>query len=426
MADPMSSLLPNPPYDRSGVVAWVTEHLGHLCCDVPYASPAFAGGQQAADGALASLDVTGYARSRSMVDPPERRGASKLSPYIRHGLLTLSEVWRATADAPSRDRFRYHSELLWQDYARHWYANHGRDTARPIAYEPARASTEWPAEPWPADMNCVARTLAELRSDGWCVNQTRMWLASQYSFRAGGDTFAGEQLMFRHLLDGSRAANRLGWQWVAGTTRSRVYGFARQQVRKRASRYCDECVLNESCPISGYAPTESRSSVARPALRPFSEAYGSPDVVPASSEPSAVWLTAESLGTRDPALAAHRDLPAIFVFDEPLLNRLRLSGKRLVFLTETLAELSRRRSLEIHLGRPTDVLASQVAAVTAAPVPGFSRLSRQLDLERHPWPWLRPPTTALHDYLEQKGRVPSFREFCDLTRPQTQDGSGAG
>jgi len=36
-----------------------------------------------------------------------------------------------------------------------------------------------------------------------------------------------------------------------------------------------------------------------------------------------VWLTAESLGDADPALAAHADLPAVFVFDEPLLARLR-------------------------------------------------------------------------------------------------------
>jgi deoxyribodipyrimidine photo-lyase len=35
----------------------------------------------------------------------------------------------------------------------------------------------------------------------------------------------------------------------------------------------------------------------------------------------------------------------VFVFDEPLLDRLRLSSKRLVFLVETLADLAGRRTV---------------------------------------------------------------------------------
>ena len=413
-----TKLPPVPTDDRAAVTAWVAEHLGHLSCDDPQPSPAFVGGQVAADRALADLDVEGYARSRSMVDPPEQRGASKMSPYIRHGLLPLPEVWDATNDAPSYDRFRYQGELLWQEYARHWYANYGSATARPIAYEPVRPEEAWDREPWPDEMRCVAETLAELHTDGWCVNQTRMWLASQYSYRAGGDTFAGEQYLFQHLLDGSRAANRLGWQWVAGTSRPRVYGFARRQVRKRAPRYCEECELAASCPISGYPKGRSRSQVDRPPLRSPATAYGPETTQSASGEPTVVWLTAESLGLRDPALQSHPDLPVVFVFDEPLLARLRLSGKRLIFLAETLSDVAAVRSLDIHLGRPAIALASTTAAVTFAPVPGFGRLATQLDLEQHPWPWLRPPTADLLDYLAENRRVPSFRDFCQLTKPE--------
>jgi hypothetical protein len=61
-------------------------------------------------------------------------------------------------------------------------------------------------------------------------------------------------------------------------------------------------------------------------------------------------LTVESLDA-DPALDAHPDLPAVFVFDAPLLARLQLSGKRLVFLagarasepTDQIALVARRR-----------------------------------------------------------------------------------
>ena len=79
------------------------------------------------------------------------------------------------------------------------------------------------------------------------------------------------------------------------------------------------------------------------------------------------------------------------MYDEPLLARLRLSGKRLVFLAETLAELS----CEVRLGDPVTELAGRRLAVTFAPVPGFRRRSAALDVVAlHPWPWLRRPGSA--------------------------------
>ena len=69
-----------------------------------------------------------------------------------------------------------------------------------------------------------------------------------------------------------------------------------------------------------------------------------------------MWLTAESLGDSDPALMAYPDLPAVFVFDEPLLQRLQLSAKRLVFLTETLAEIATHTQLSILVDDPVAVL----------------------------------------------------------------------
>jgi deoxyribodipyrimidine photo-lyase len=117
-----------------------------------------------------------------------------------------------------------------------------------------------------------------------------------------------------------------------------------------------------------------------------------PAQVERSSSPEVVWLTAESLGEDDPALSAHAELPAVFVFDEPLLRMLQLSSKRLIFLTDRLAELGTERTIEIHLGDPRKVLAGKPLATTFAPVPGWRRRSRTLKLaEVHPWPWLQRP-----------------------------------
>ena len=403
-------VLPTPPSPGAGatsddVVAWVAEHLGDLTREGPdgVAAGGHRGGQVAADTALATLDISGYASSRSTVLPEERRGASRLSPYIRHGLLPLPTVWRAVRDAPARDRSRYRDELLWQEYARHLYARVGTATGEPLRSAPpvgASGSGPWSdTDPWPAAMRCMEQTVGELHDDGWLVNQTRMWLSSQWAVRAGADWRRGEDEFFTHLLDGSRAANRLGWQWTVGTGSAKAYGFSRWQVEKRAPQLCRSCALRDACPIQGW-PDDQRLG---PAAAPADLTRGDIPAGPAEVEGGGgerVWLTAESLGTEDPALTADPDRPAVFVFDAPLLARLRLSGKRLVFLAECLGDLAGTREVQVLRGDPVTELAGVPLAATWAPVPGFARRSARLDVvETHPWPWLvRPRAAALRSF----------------------------
>lgn len=127
------SQLPVPTTDRDAVVGWVREHLGDLAAGDPIASP-IRGGQAAADAALESFDVTGYARRRNTVLPESKRGASRLSPYIRHGLLTLPRVFEAVAGGPADDVEKFRDELLWQEYARHLYARLGTATRKSLRF----------------------------------------------------------------------------------------------------------------------------------------------------------------------------------------------------------------------------------------------------------------------------------------------------
>ncbi len=388
------TVLPTPTLDDAE--GWVRTHLADLCSDEPTTSPAFTGGQTAADAALAAFDVAGYASRRNEVWPPSRRGASKLSPWIRHGLLPLPHVWDAVAGGPQRDVRKFRDELLWQEYARHVYARLGEGNAVPLRSEPVR-NPDPPTDPWPREMRCMDAVLDELHTDGWMVNQTRMWLASQWSVRHGAEWTAGEDRMFTHLLDGSRAANRLGWQWTTGTGSGKRYGFSRWQVRKRAPQLCRKCALSDDCPIEDWPSAgQDAPSIADPdplMRRDPDVGWTAGPLAPdLGGQPDAVWLTAESLGDADPALVAHPDTPAVFVFDEPLLAGLQLSGKRLVFLTQTLADLAQRRDVEIHRGDPTAVLADRELAVTFTPVPGWRRRSQQLAIiAEHPWRWLRHP-----------------------------------
>jgi deoxyribodipyrimidine photo-lyase len=407
-------VLPAPT--TAEVPNWVTTHLGHLHCDDAVSpSPRFRGTQAAADTALASLDIAGYARRRNEVLPESQRGATALSPYIRHGLLSLPQVSAIVASAPSKDRQKFRDELMWQEYARHVYARLGARTGRAVRFEPSSDSDPDGSDPWDRSMECVDATIGELERDGWLVNQTRMWLASQWTVRRGADWRVGEARFFAHLLDGSRAANRLGWQWTIGAGTGKPYGFSRWQVEKRAPELCAGCRRRDDCPIDDWPDERTLTAAAhdeRLGHDPDPAATAGPVTAVTTGDAEVVWLTAESFGDSDPALAAHPDLPVVFVFDEPLLTRLRLSSKRLVFLTERLAELAETRAVEVYLGDPGATLAGRALATTFTPVPKARRLRTELEVvDLHPWPWLvRPASGSISSFSAwRRGHRPSAR-----------------
>lgn len=390
------SRLPTPEPGRPAAEAFVKDHLSRLVAGDIVGSPRFDGGRRAALRALDAFEVKGYAARRNEVAPVHRRGASGLSPFIRHGLLTLREVWDHVDGGPSKDVAKFRDELLWQEYARHLYARVGSALGESLRYR-----VDGTGNPdLDRTMSCVDAVVTELEDDGWMVNQTRMWLASHWTVRLGGDWRAGEQWMFTHLLDGSRAANRLGWQWTIGAGTSKPYGFSRWQVEKRAPGLCAGCPRRHRCPIERWPDehTPPPVDVVHPRLRAdpdYERTAGPPTVQRLGSDaPDTVWLTAESLSVNDPALRAYPHLPSVFVFDEQLLKRLQLSAKRLVFLTECLGEIGVEHpgGLTIALGDPTHALAGERVATTYAPVPGWRRIARAArPVEIWPYPWLRRP-----------------------------------
>lgn len=390
--------LTTPVGDRAALQAWVAGELGSLFVQ-PFAASDIVGGQRAADAALAAFDVTGYARRRNEVWPRARRGASGLSPYIRHGLITLRRAWDHVTGGPDEDVTRFRDELMWQEYARHLYARVGPALGRSLRFAVEEFGDGPLPQPWAGRARCLDESWGELVDRGWITNQQRMWLASHWSVRHGLGWRDGEDVFFRHLLDGSRAANRLGWQWTVGALTGKPYGFSRWQVEKRATGLCARCPLQHECPIEDW-PADRQGEprgVVDPRVRrdPDVQRTAGPLSASASGPAEAVWITAESLGDDDPAMRAHPDLPVIFVFDEPLLRGLRLSAQRLVFLAECLADLAQGRELQAWLGSPTEVLAGIPLAATFAPVPGWRRRAASLALaDVRPWPWLVAPRSG--------------------------------
>lgn len=401
----MTARLPLPAAgDHDAAVAWVETHLADVVGDTggAEAEPSqWPGGQSAADAALAAFDVTGYATDRTVVFPERARGASRLSPYIRHGLLPLRRVHKAVADGPAADVAKFRDELLWQEYGRHVYARLGATLRRPLrAMQPSGTVAGAPA--WDDTCACVAACRDELESTGWIPNHARLWLAAQWGVVSGADWRDGEDRFFAALLDGSRASNRMGWQWTVGTGTGRPYVLARAHVELRAPGLCDGCARRDACPFEGATEPVVVPVDPDPLLRadPAPAATAGPRAPERVARPDVVWLTAESLGDADPALVAQPELPVHFVFDAPLLTRVRLASRRLVFLVECLADLALRRDVVVAVGDPADEFAGRAVATTFTPVPGGRRLRRRVEVaELHPWPWLVAP----HD-----GRVTSF------------------
>ncbi len=362
------------------------------------------GGQSAADQALSALNISGYAKNRSEVLPYEARGASVLSPYIRHNLLTLAQVWDHVGKAAFADREKFRDELLWQEYARHLYARIGKRLFSNLRFEQI---WDKPGNGWPEGMACVDFATNELEEDGWLVNQSRMWLASHWTVRNQLGWLHGQEKMYRHLIDGSRAANLLGWQWSVGTGTGKPYGFARWQVQKRAPQLCAGCALKSKCPIEQFPEEISLDDAPFEGLLlsdPDLAATTGPITVKENKAPTSVLLTIDSMGDSDPALVAHPELPVTFIFNEQALRKLQLSSKRIYFYLESLHDLSQRRDLTVYIGDPYQFARENAVAVTHAPVPSFANFENLAQI--HPFPWLRlPHAQSLRSFSAWRGKL---------------------
>jgi len=347
------------------------------------------GGQTAADYALKNLDITGYANMRNQVFPKSSRGASVLSPYIRHNILTLSDVSKAVRTAPYKDREKFQDELLWQEYARHLYARIGVQLFENLRFE---TNKDEAGDGWNREMRCIDEVVTELETDGWLVNQTRMWLASQWTVRDEKGWLFGQERMHQQLLDGSRAANLLGWQWTVGSGTGKPYGFSKWQVDKRAPGLCTKCSLVGNCPVAEFPEETTLAHTANNDLLeidPELAATRGPIAPQLNKSAEYVLLTIDSLGDADPALVAHPELPVVFVFNEPALRKLQLSSQRIAFYLQTLQDLSTRRDLSVYLGDPYQFAMDHAVAVTFAPVPSFKKYKNLAEV--YPYPWLRMP-----------------------------------
>ena len=347
----------------------------------PTPTPA-TGGRREAERRLAAIDPARYGATRNHLDG----AVTRLSPYLRHGVLTLAEVreavfawlWARGYGEPGRQgegrriAGKLINELGWRDYWQRLWLVLGDgiwSDLEPLktGHPPASYAPELPAAVAAASTGlvCIDAFATELIATGWLHNHARMWLASYLVHWRRVRWQAGAAWFLQHLLDGDPASNNLSWQWVASSFSSKPYLFNRDNLeRYSGGRYCRACPrAGRDCPFeASYEQLQGRlfpqagavaAAPASPAPLPPGPLVQAASVSPASLLPPPrrplLWIHGEALGPANPALRAHPGAPALFVFDTELLaGRTATTGGRPLapgrvrFLRQCLAELPLR------------------------------------------------------------------------------------
>ncbi len=239
---------------REAQAAYLADALAGLYSGPPTPSP-IRGGRRAALRRLRAFDARQYARARNDV---ARRSVSMLSPYVRHGVLTLAEVRDSVLSrfGFSPDTEKFVNELAWRAFWQLVYAQLGERIHQDI--EPPKARARAPRQSLPSavinaetGLACIDESLRELYTTGYMHNHARMWVAAYIQHWLGVDWREGADLFYRHLLDGDPASNSLSWQWVGSTFSHKPYIFNRQNVERFSGGvFCARCPLAAGgCPF---------------------------------------------------------------------------------------------------------------------------------------------------------------------------------
>ena len=369
------------------------------------------GGRTAALDVLGQLDPVAYGRDRSQLDGH----VSRLSPYLRHGVLTLSEVRdaalaHAPETAPSRV-WKYVNELSWRDYFTRVYAEIGNLVWQDLQpYQTGLPASTY-ARTLPADIAaattgaaCIDAWSRDLQEGGYLHNHVRMWLASYIVHHRRIWWQAGSEWFLTHLLDGDPSSNNLGWQWVASTWRAYPYLWNRGNLTKYAGeRYCAGCPLAEGgCPFDAtYAALSKRLFAGKTAAPGETGALDSARLQAVPWEPpptpevlpnTVVWVHGDRLSPTHEALVSHPGQPAVFVWDDPLLRESEVSAKRQTFIHECVQELPvhvLRGDVATEVERFARAHRAGVVATTPSPSPRFAAMVAALQgagLQVQVWP----------------------------------------
>lgn len=248
--------------NRSELVTYLREQFPQAADDHFSQIP---GGRKAAEKALREIAPFAYGKTRNFLDGK----VTKLSAYIRHGVLSLGEIREYVlkrVENPN-DAHKLIQELAWRDYWQRLYVKLGnRIWQNQEEYKTGYLPTDYTAK-LPEDITngttglvCIDSFSQELQTTGYLHNHIRMWLAAYIIHWRRVQWQAGAKWFLQHLLDGDPASNNMSWQWVASTFSHKPYFFNRENLERYTKGvYCHQCPYLGKCDFEGsYEQIEQR------------------------------------------------------------------------------------------------------------------------------------------------------------------------
>jgi len=205
----------------------------NLVFEIPAAGEKIAQGQldRFAAGPIYSYDTARNSLSADPFAAGSPVGTSGLSPYLRFGMLSPRQAYRAARDAletapgeqARQSVITWINELIWREFYMHilYHFPH---------VDRGNFRSEYDALPWrhaPDDLQAwkegqtgypiIDAAMRQLTQTGWMPNRARMIVASFLTKDLLIHWQEGERHFMHWLIDGDLAANNGGWQWAAGT-----------------------------------------------------------------------------------------------------------------------------------------------------------------------------------------------------------------
>jgi deoxyribodipyrimidine photo-lyase len=216
---------------------------------LPEADPPIPAGPAAAAARLQAFidakDIDYYREERDLIADDT---TSRLSPYLRFGMITSAQIGRAlrVSDADDWGRDAFWRQIAWREFFHHllWH----RPEAATTALLPQYRELDWENDPahleaWTRGLTgypLVDAAMRQLADTGWVHNRARMVAASFLVKDLHVDWRKGETVFMQGLIDGDPANNNGGWQWVASTGTDAAPYFRVMNPVKQARRHDPE------------------------------------------------------------------------------------------------------------------------------------------------------------------------------------------
>jgi deoxyribodipyrimidine photo-lyase len=167
---------------------------------------------------FAKHDLAAYATQRDRMDAA---GTSKLSPYLRFGLVSVRECYRRVEGMPGAQKWI--NELIWREFYTMILFHYPHSIHE--EWNPTYRGIEWRhdaalLQAWQEGRTgypIVDAAMRQLLTTGWMHNRARMIVASFLTKDLLLDWRAGEAHFAQYLMDYELASNVGGWQWSAST-----------------------------------------------------------------------------------------------------------------------------------------------------------------------------------------------------------------